>query len=720
MSFVRAANPIWYMVDHIGQPLNDEYYAHFLTNTLPYIPQNVYRDPQGVTVWTGNVVQFQPSGTLPNNLYFDPTLTYRIEIRRGISQSDPLIWEINNFVPGNGSSVTPVIPPAIYTSENQASNTVFSEVYFVPTLTSSLPTITFTAAGTYDIAPGWQLVLAGVGSTTLTQRILSASQTTSVNPVPPFALKIDSSGWNNVSLVQRLQKNGGIWAEGAVAMSITGQAEVDPETVTLLYQPSSVGAGTPVTVASGSFGIGAYTTIKGAVNVGHVDNVQLNDVAYVDMIIQLPTTGIVNISNVQVTGQTAPLATAIPAADAPDYQQESDNRMIDHLFHLYRYSLLRQSKDSLLVGWNFGLNPWQFRTTALSNVATNEYTADQTIVIQQAYVATGVGNNVSVGRSTFNGDNFSIQFTAVTANNQFAILQYIDPTTIRPYWSYPVSVYVNAFLDPSNAIDVQFKMRLIYKAGLPNTVSQTDPIASWVAGSDPVAAVGYTLLAPPNDPIYTMPADNSVSEFFFDGIVLPNSTNVDMTLGVLIYTVSNMDETGTPDIVFFHDVSLTPTDFAIASPAKTFDQVLRECQFYYEKSYNVGVLAGTATNNGLRYASVPFATDGSSTVMYKNSYQIVYQGVKRVPPAVTFYAPDGTIDTVQLAARAGDGTTPAPTAGSNPSNTPIIEWTAFGATIDSVIMRPNNLVSVMTFASTEDSKQGEIYYHYVADSRLGV
>src|SRR4029078_11624814 len=133
--FVRAANPIWFMVDHVGQPLNDEYYAFFLTNTLPYLPQNVYRDPQGMTVWSGDIVQFSPAGTLPDNLYFDPALVYRIEIRHGNSQTDELIWEINNFVPGEGSSTNNEL--AILANDNQISNPQFAFIDFVSPLTIS-------------------------------------------------------------------------------------------------------------------------------------------------------------------------------------------------------------------------------------------------------------------------------------------------------------------------------------------------------------------------------------------------------------------------------------------------------------------------------------------------------------------------------------------------------------------------------------------------------
>ena len=93
--FVRSENPIWFFNDLTGQPLNDNYYAFFLTNDLPYLPQNVFQDENGLAAWP-NPLEFSPAGNLPENLYFDPTLVYRIEIRQGPYQSSSLIWLIEN------------------------------------------------------------------------------------------------------------------------------------------------------------------------------------------------------------------------------------------------------------------------------------------------------------------------------------------------------------------------------------------------------------------------------------------------------------------------------------------------------------------------------------------------------------------------------------------------------------------------------------------------
>ena len=98
MAFTRGNNPIWFFNNLVGQPFDDTYYAFFLTNTLPYIPQAVYQDPNGVSAWN-DPIEFSASAGLPNNLYFSPNLVYRIEFRNGPNQTDPLIWLVENYVP---------------------------------------------------------------------------------------------------------------------------------------------------------------------------------------------------------------------------------------------------------------------------------------------------------------------------------------------------------------------------------------------------------------------------------------------------------------------------------------------------------------------------------------------------------------------------------------------------------------------------------------------
>jgi len=275
--------------------------------------------------------------------------------------------------------------------------------------------------------------------------------------------------------------------------------------------------------------------------------------------------------------------------------------------------LIQQSKNTILAGWNFGLNPWQFTTTASTNVAANQYTADQTIVIQQNYVASATGNNVAVGQGSL-ADNYGFTITAVTATNQFGIVQYIDPTTIRPYWSYTLSSLVKARLNSTHATSIQVKMRLFWKAGLPSATSQTVPVSSWTDGSDPTfsSADGWTAIVPNNDPAYTLANTTAYQILTFEGMTLPASTNANMTLGIMLYTVGHMNQSATADYLVIDDVSLVPNLIACSSNVLTFNETLARCQFYYQKSYAWNVLPGTTSTTGYASFGVQVAAGGTS------------------------------------------------------------------------------------------------------------
>lgn len=580
MSFVRAPNPIWFFNDLIGQPLNDEYYAFFLENVFPYLPSLVYRDPNGNTVWTGGIVQFQDNGALPNELYFDPDKVYRIEIRHGNTQDDDLIYEINNFVPPQGGGNVPT--DILLSSDNQVTNPQFSFVSFNSPLIISV-------AGTYEIAPGWNLVLTGSGTATITQITNIIGNDNFINN-PPTALQLNLNGWSAASLYQRFNHNGSLWAstptqQGAVTMSATvlnnGGGSLP---LTLSYVPST---GTAQIVANGIINTGTYGVVDGAITLDQSTNTDPSETAYVDMVVTLPPIGNISISNLQVIGENQPLP--LP------FDQETVERNEDHLFHYYSNSILFQPKSSILVGWNFALNPWQFTTTTITNVANNKYTADQTIVVQQNYVSSATGNNIAVGKASA-ADGFGFNATAVTSHNQFAIIQYIDPATIAPYWGEILSSLVKGFFTTTHStVPPKIKMRLIYNASLPASTSQTVPISSWVEGSDPVFSAGWTQIKPLNDPAYSL---NSNSSFSFNGFELPPASSSTMTLGIVLYTVGNMDESATADYIVFSDISLVPNEFAIESNPVTFNEEYLKCQYYYASTFPYGSLPRQNAGDG--------------------------------------------------------------------------------------------------------------------------
>jgi len=718
--FVRAANPIWFMVDLVGLPLNDEYFAFFLTNTLPYLPQNVYRDPQGTTVWTGDIVEFLPNGTLPDNLYFDPNLVYRIEIRHGNTQSAPLIYEINNFVPENGNSII-TGSLSILTAANQVSNGNFSNVFFTPTLLSApQPSLTITTAGTYEIAPDWELVLTGTGTSILTQIIYSGQAINSSPNAINFALQINNSGWTSAVLRQRFHGNGAIFTGGAVNLSVVARAEVTSELISLSYVPSDSGFPAAV-VVNRTLTTGDYQIVSGTVNLSPSINTDLSTVAYVDFVITLPTSGIVDITDVQMVGQNTPIPNGIDLATIlPEYQQQTEERNLDHLFHFYADNLLHKPKRSIAVGWNFPLNPWQFTTTTLTTIAAQTaYTADQTILHQEAASQIKIGQNVAMERF-----NLLVQPVTASTTCRFALIQYVDTATIAPYWGYLLSGFVRARIFTQNSNKVRVKMRLIWRTSIPSAISATEPILSWAVGADPIFGADWTAIAPLNDPAYILPnnyAGDSTSAyegFSFDSFQMPDDSTADQMLGIVFYTMDNMNSvSGQEDQIAIDSISLIPAQFGSDGAAQTFDEVLRDCQFYYESSYAPFVLPQSVTQLGKRQAlTVNTAFTGASPLSaFATMYSFPFASLKRAVPTMQFYSPTSGAANAVDAVLINAGT---------PSSAAVVYTNFYTAGVpnqkgynsgEGVTTGISNLVQV-----PNGKVSSYIAYHFTADARLGV
>jgi len=568
-TLVRGANPIWWLPDLTGLPLNDQYYAFFLENTIPYLPQNVYQDAAATTVWN-NPLQFQPSGTLPNNLYFDPDKTYRIEIRQGNTQNDPLIWLIENYNPSEDAGAN---AGSAFGGDNLVSNPQFSEVDFTNDLILE-------GEGTFDIAPGWQLFLdgdQGGANARLTLTPLDGQQN-QVNS-PPYYLRLQIASYTTAELRQVFTGNGAIFSSNAqqtgfVSMGFTARAD-DDYPIEVSYQPS-VGANTTViqdTVFSGVFK--SFTGIK---DLPESNNSNTGDNATVTMVIALQGTGNLEISNLQMVGGVIPVDSELPAPT--EYIQETIERGVDHLFHYYKDSLVMQPKEDILTGWNFSLNPYQFIAPAISAMPANltQYRADQTIVRQE------FASSIETGQASA-ANNFAFQVQPVDSqDSRVALIQYVDAATIRPYWNKVLSSLAKVkFVSPTLNTNVGLKMRLIYRNNLPPTLGNAEPISSWPVNGDPEFNPSWNEILPLNDPTYTLENGSDFVDFSFDQFQMPPAENATMYLGVVIYTTEPFVSTpGNKDQLIFDSVSLVNNDFAIASPPKTFDQVLQECQFYYE------------------------------------------------------------------------------------------------------------------------------------------
>lgn len=696
MSFVRGINPIWSMVDLNGLQLDDTYYLFILQNTLPYLPQPIFQDMEGNVPWS-DPIEFLANGTLPENMYWNDELVYRLEVRQGNTQADALIYLIQNYVPQE-SGGTPV--GESLDTDNMITNPQFALVSFTGTLTS--------AESSIEIARGW--VLAGAGgsgskSFEVTQVALEGQENTPTNA--PYALQIITSGWATATLTQTFEQNGALWANEAVSVSVTASS---PENVFLnAYVAPSVGD--PTIIISNAELTAAYDEFVGSNSIPASTNTDVPPDASTDLILSWTGNSTVSLTSIQLIGQ----------ADAVDigYGQSTIERQIDQTFHIYADSLIMQPKESLLSGWNFGLNPWQFTTVASTNVAANQYTADQTVIVQQKYVADASGNNVAVGQGSL-ADNYGFTITAVTATNQLAMIQYIAPATMRQYWEAMVSSLVTYRFNSSHATaNVQLKMRLIYRAALPGTISQADPIATWVDGEDPTFAAGWTEIIPRNDPAYTITNSTTVDSITFEGFELPTSTNANMTLAIVLYTVGHMNSSATADYLVINDVSLAVNDFAIATPVMTPGETLRRCQYYYETSYP-GASTGIPridSNGGIIAPMNPLAIgDPTNNGCYANAFGYVYKVPKMQSPTLTFYsissASSGLVRAYMTYTSGGGIATNDATLSSY--------FNALTNTAYSFQYVGKAAGSMITPQATSSPGSAAIIYQFTADARMGV
>lgn len=312
---IRGYNPVWSLFNLQGRLFDDTYYMFVLENTIPYIPVTIYNDPE-LNVPIANPVRFLANGTLPVDIFFVPGI-YRLEFRKGPTQSDPLMYEVNNYDPSNGDP-TPV-DTVTFASSNQITNPQFSLINFI----SPLSLVGATNPDPINVAPGWALELTGTGSVTLERVVLNNSNTNPSNA--PYALRITVSGWNDggVFLRQRFQQNGMLWANMVVSSTITTRLQGAPQAISATLVDSNGSTLTQVlSVPVVNEDFNQYTghgTLPGTTNPNPPPT------AYIDYKLALPSNIDIYVTSFQLVVQSDPVE--------PIFEQDSINRQIDHTYN---------------------------------------------------------------------------------------------------------------------------------------------------------------------------------------------------------------------------------------------------------------------------------------------------------------------------------------------------------------------------------------------------
>lgn len=671
-----------------------------LSNPLELSSSGVFVDQNGAPI----LIYLYPYEGSPNDV--TPSKNIDLYFIQIYSSGGVLQQTISAFPSG----VTIASVEASGDTDNLIANPQFSSVSFN---NQSSCAITVTGSPQVSpIAPGWDLVTNGTGTVTVTQ---VASLLTSIPSQPPYWLNISSTGMSApLQLRQRFYGSprllvGSFVSGYFVVSSLTFVTPVVMSYVPSHGTPASIPIVTINTTADGNWHdtTGLTSTVEIAPTIINPDDAPDG---YVDIIITIQPNVQIGISSIQLA--------AVSALNITEgFLQQPVARETDHLFHYYEPSLLQQPKSTILTGWDFALNPWQFQPTAKTTITVNQYIADQTILVQQAYVASATGSNIASGQAT-PALNKALQLTAVTATNQFAIIQYIDPTTIAPYWNESLSSLVKASLTTVNNTSCHIKMRLIWRTTVPSTIGQNEPFSSWSAGSDPVLAAGWNYVVPLNDPAYIL--SSTATAYSFDSMLLPAASAATMTLGIMLYTIDNLSITGTADSIQINSISLVHNDFAVESEPKTFDQVLRECQYYYETSFEPGTASSTGT-----WAPT---TANALFVSQQASYNAGYTGTqntacpfelkylaKRTIPQMIFRNTNSTNNSV-LAALYYNGSL----IGGGTNQVLTTNWGIFYQGKSSINYAPSTTTVFSSNAGVGAGSSAGLFFQYVADARLGL
>lgn len=672
--YTRSFNPVWSFVDLTGLQCDDTFYLYVLQNTIPYIPAPVYHSDTG-NPWT-NPIQLLANGVLPLDVYWDPTMTYRLELRQNIgplppSQADPLIYLIENYVPAEGGD-TPMNTEGVFT-DNQISNAQFSEINFGTSFTltgvANPPPI--------EVAPDWFLNLAGNGTAVVSRLALNDALANPTNA--PYALRINLTGaWTGRPyLSQRLQQNGMLWANEYVSTSLTARIENTSQSVSANLYASN---GQPLATLLNATLTNTFTEYTGVALLPGTLNPDVPPDAYIEYRLLLPTNGDVYVTSLQLISSNTNTNVT--------YQQDTIDRQIDHLFHYYNPQLQYMPIPSYLIGWDFPMNPAQLgatKGTFATGANTASYVWDQTIVFQTA----------NSGVSTSRDANGSLKLTSA-ATGEVAVVQYLEQAQARKILNDRASVHLSLYGNIVGGATGNVTLWATTDTSLPTLPT------CFFSGLDgngiPTGASGAWVQVPNiyQNTEFTVPLVSSTNSEYNDislngwdeaGAAIANTAK-------FFAIVVGFTPWASADTLNFNSIGLCAGDISTRPAPLTPTLTQLQCQVYYFQTFANGT---TPVNNfGLNTGEFVFVSGvAASVTAYSDSF--FYPVLMRVNPSITYFNPG--------AVGAGE-----------PFNE-VRNQSCSAATTR------NNTVGSLNFLTTTSSStsQGDaIGVHIVADARLGV
>jgi hypothetical protein len=637
--------------------------------------------------FTGSPNDMPPSQTVQN---------YYITVysSTGVFQFDIPNWPGIEF---------PEIPTSMYeTTDNILSNPEFVDILFLATATQASPAV-FNTTGTNTatlIAPDWAVVTTGSGSFSVFQQQVTDS-TFPGNPA--YALGITSASYGQpIQLRQRIYDPRLFVGQFVSATFVAGSLDGGAHVVSLTYTPSITG--TIQTICTGTTLDSGYTVIADTMP-EEITNPG-DGTGYVDISIVIPVGASLIISCVQLCG-------VVNNEEVVAYLEQTPERQIDHLFHYFQPQLNYKPLRSCLVGWDFPLNPQQFGTSgSLGTIGANKgaYVWDQTIVYQT------VNNSVS-----YNADSSGDLLLTMTANGQVALIQYLEAFQIQSFLRHNLSVNIVGAI--TTATPLTISLWYTTNGSLPNIATGTNNtlVTALDANGHPSSVVGgWTELARGllGNATYTPSTSINIASAATMGFsgwnALTNTVAATATYFAIVIGTGTMPNGQSMQI---SSVSLVQGDIPTIPSIQTVDEVLRDCEFYYEVS---DVNGAVILMNSLQQ----IATNQVNS--FASPFEIVYRVPKRIAPLVYFFSLSFTLGDVSTSLYYSAITThdftiigPNDVTYSSYWNTPVIGT-------KSLYALPKSATSLLsnTGGSTGDAgfvySSADIQFFYNLDARLGL
>lgn len=598
---------------------------------------------------------------------------------------------------------------------NELSNPQFAQVFFDTSAGAYTYNFNTVADSVVFLAPDWDLIVSAPGVGTVTVEQVTPAGSLNIVTNPATILTISSAGLTKLQLRQRIYGSPNLWGSGFLAATFVAKTFNGTAVSLNMFYSQSNGIIVDQQLVSATLAAsGAYTAYPGSASIGGSTSSETYPGAYIDIYFDIPLSIEVGITSVMVA------FTGLSSVSNISYDQESNARQIDHLFHDYKPLLEFKPIPSMLVGWDFPLNPAQDGSTA-SIVPTPQYIWDQTICGSTL-------STIAVVRNTLNG---AFQATTSVDNEAFYMLQYLTGQSAFNTTINELSVNLRAYqLTHPNVVARVY----LYFAAAGGTIPTLPTTIGTIAGSGvfTLTAANWAIIPQPLGFINTFQFGsplafiNDYKSIGWEGEQFASSTTSPSFAIVVTFKVPTA---GTSVIV--NSISCVEGNIATIPSPQTPDEVLRECQYYYEKSYAVGTPPGTVTTVGERYALNELGTRASvvaTDVVYLQSLSLTYDQHKRVTVTPTFYSPaSASVGFMQgRVLRNGADIIPsgAGALGTSPQNYAIAKWTFIGNS-------PKGLVLICNDTSTKvydsgasvlanEGDESMMLYHYVANARLGI